>query len=475
MYPAIHVHVAGEDAPAKFTQPFRIGRATDNDLVVHNPSVSEEHAEVWYENGEWWIKDLASTNGTLVGGRRIERTAIANSLRVRLGHDGPAVTLSLEGAEHHERPTLSDTSESQIVARYLSEDEPEHMSRRTELVRQVFRKEQERRSQKYVLILLVLFLAAVGAGAYAFIQRQAIQRQQAAAAELFYAMKSLELDVSRLQLSGAERESYRDRQADMQKRYQSFLEELGIYGSGTPEAEQLIYQVVHKFGESEVNVPKEFIKEIRDYIDRWRRSSPRLENAVARAQEHAYGQRIANIMLDNGMPPEFFFLALQESEFKIDAVGPRTRFGIAKGMWQIIPGTAREYGLKTGPLVGVRRYDPRDDRHDFEKSTQAAAEYLRDIYTTDAQASGLLVVASYNWGQTRLLRLLRTLPETPDERNFWKLLVRYRQRIPQETYDYVLKIVSAAVIAERPSLFGFEFEPPLSRTVDTVEAGATGP
>ncbi|MGD8699883.1 MAG: hypothetical protein PVJ43_11365, partial [Gemmatimonadales bacterium] len=82
---------------------------------------------------------------------------------------------------------------------------------------------------------------------------------------------------------------------------------------------------------------------------------------------------------------------------------------------------------------------------------------------TDAQASGLLVIASYNWGQTRVLRLIRTLPQNPRERNFWQLLTRYRQRIPRETYDYVFSIVSAAVIGENPQLFGFDFDAPFER------------
>lgn len=168
-------------------------------------------------------------------------------------------------------------------------------------------------------------------------------------------------------------------------------------------------------------------------------------------------------MVEHDIPPEFFYLGLQESDFKLDAIGPETRFGIAKGMWQFVPGTARDYGLRTGPLVGVRRVDPLDERHDFEKSTLAAARYLRRLYTTDAQASGLLVIASYNWGQTRVLRLIRTMPENPRQRNFWQLLDKYRQEIPRETYDYVFSIVSAAVICERPELFGFDFAVPFER------------
>ena len=215
-------------------------------------------------------------------------------------------------------------------------------------------------------------------------------------------------------------------------------------------------------------MPPEFVDEVRRYIERWKKTR-RLRDAIERARENGYTQRIAEIMLEHDIPPDFFYVALQESNFRVDAVGPETRYGFAKGMWQFIPGTARDYGLKTGPLVGLGRRDPLDDRHDFEKSTKAAAQYLRRIYTTDAQASGLLVIASYNWGQSNVLRLIRTMPQSPRDRNFWQLLVKYRERIPRETYDYVFNIVSAAVIGENPALFGFDFEAPFKRPQPVAE------
>lgn len=107
-------------------------------------------------------------------------------------------------------------------------------------------------------------------------------------------------------------------------------------------------------------------------------------------------------------------------------------------------------------------------------ATTAAARYLQDLYTTDAQASGLLVMASYNMGETRLLRLIRTLPRSPSNRNFWAVLEKHRSEIPTETYNYVFRVVAAAVICANPRLFGFDFDPPLAPLPDDATLAGTG-
>jgi hypothetical protein len=207
-------------------------------------------------------------------------------------------------------------------------------------------------------------------------------------------------------------------------------------------------------------MPKDFSKEVFRYIGEWKKSGL-LRRSVAKAKELGYVPVIANSMLENHLPPQFFYLALKESAFDTSICGPPTRFGIAKGMWQFIPATAMQYGLRTGPLVHLPRADPRDERHRAWKSTRAAARYLRDIYDTEAQASGLLVIASYNWGHNVVRSLVRELPENPKERNFWKFLQKHRKRLPKQTYDYVFYIIAATVIGEQPRLFGFDFDNPL--------------
>ena len=163
-----------------------------------------------------------------------------------------------------------------------------------------------------------------------------------------------------------------------------------------------------------------------------------------------------------GLPPQYFYLGMQESDFDTFIVGPPTRWGIAKGMWQFIPETGAKYGLRIGPLAAVARRDPADERSDWEKATVAASRYVKDIYATDAQASGLLVMASYNWGEHRVIDVLRRMPADPRQRNFWQLLAKHGNEVPEQTYNYVFYIVSAAVIGENPRLFGFNFDNPLA-------------
>ncbi len=123
----------------------------------------------------------------------------------------------------------------------------------------------------------------------------------------------------------------------------------------------------------------------------------------------------------------------------------------------MIPPTALEYHLRLGPFKDEQKYDPSDQRQDEIASTQAAVRYLAYLYSTKAAASGLLVIASYNYGENRIIKRLDALPNDPRQRNFWNF---YRSGwLPTETREYVMSIFSAALICEKPELFGMNIEP----------------
>ena len=351
------------------------------------------------------------------------------------------------------------------------------LGQHTRMIRRAFELvhvKQKRKYAKIITLVSVLLLLAVGYAFYLYIDTA---KQKARAEAIFYTMKSLELDIAGIQRIVTESRNdqgiqvinkYRDQRKEMEKNYEQFLGALGFYSPKLTEPERLILRVARIFGECEINMPLGFVDEVQSYIRKWQ-SSGRLEKAIRIDQERGYRTKISEALLAQGLPPQFFYLALQESNFDIYSVGPKTYKGHAKGMWQFIPETAIKYGLRVGPLVDLGRPDPRDERHNFEKATNAAARYLKFIYSTDAQASGLLVMSSYNWGEEKVVKLLRSMPANPKDRNFWRLLTEYRDRIPQETYDYVFYIVSAAVIGENPRLFGFKFDNPLAATEQRAE------
>jgi hypothetical protein len=405
------------------------------------------------------------------GGQRFDRLQLG-TITIRLGIQGPKTSFKVDLPLSKEEPPVDNEA---VVAHFVEHyfgkswaDQP--VGEHTMLVRKAFSKVQTKQKRRYGLFMGILALFLITAAAYVFILHQQLRRQKAMAEDLFYSMKTLDVDIANLEsavLSSNNQQSidvirkYEKRRKDMEHSYDEFLATLHVYNPKMTEQERLVMRVARIFGECELNMPPDFMAEVNKYIKLWQ-SSGRFAKDVKTAKANGYTSSISQEFLAQGLPPQFFYLALQESDFDPYTSGPMTRKGIAKGMWQFIPETAVKYGLHLGPLVDLRRPDPGDDRHHYDKETKAAASYIRDLYGTDAQASGLLVMACYNWGEGQVLPIVRSMPANPRERNFWQLLAKHRDKIPQETYDYVFYIVSAAAIGENPRLFGFDFDNPLS-------------
>lgn len=466
----IFVGVPGSPDILRFRETVRLGRAQDNGIVVDDEYVSSAHLELRREGEDWTLVDLGSTNGTFIDGERVTRKRLGAKTHVRLGHPaGADLLITIPGLAQRDRTRALSTGA--MVDRYLGDAEPEDMSERTRVLRATLQEQRREDTRAWLLrtrylriAVGVLLIASIAGGGFSLWQSSRVKAQRQAAADLFHTIKALELDVRRLEAAAGPDASVREQQSRLEAQYEDLLTTLGIYSDGTPEEVQLIYRTVHRLGESEVTVPREFVDEVIEHIEEWQAED--LEAGLQRASANNLAPVVSDILAAHNLPRDFFFLALQESKLDPRAIGPSTRFGIAKGMWQFIPGTAEAYGLRLGPLQGERRYDPQDERHDVAKATEAAARYLADIYETDAQASGLLVMAAYNMGETRLLQMIRSMPESPAERNFWALIEQYPDRIPEETYNYVYRIVSAAVIGQDPELFGFDFDPPLADALD---------
>jgi membrane-bound lytic murein transglycosylase D len=132
----------------------------------------------------------------------------------------------------------------------------------------------------------------------------------------------------------------------------------------------------------------------------------------------------------------------------------------ALGIWQFMPGTAREYGLRVDWWV--------DERLDPLKSTRAAAAYLRDLY--DIFGDWPLALASYNAGPGRVRRAMTA----SRAESFWD--IQRRSRLPRETRGYVPTFYATIAIVSDPQEYGFRLCDSVgSPWEDVARVEVTGP
>ena len=156
--------------------------------------------------------------------------------------------------------------------------------------------------------------------------------------------------------------------------------------------------------------------------------------------------RIQKILREEGVPEELAYLAMIESGLNPKAYS----WAHASGVWQFIRSTGRLFGLRSDWWY--------DERCDIDKSTRAAAQYLKKLYLEFDD--WYLALAAYNCGEIRVHRAIRQ----HGTRNFWKLW-----RLPRQTENYVPSFIAAATIMQNPTEYGFpEFEPVEDSPVDVV-------
>ena len=153
-----------------------------------------------------------------------------------------------------------------------------------------------------------------------------------------------------------------------------------------------------------------------------------------------YEPMITSKLAQRGMPEDLLYLAMIESGFNPKAKSPAQ----ASGLWQFIGETGRRYGLTVNRKT--------DERNDPAKATDAALSYLGDLH--DRFGSWYLAAAAYNTGENRVGRIMREV--TGSERGTDADYYRIANRLPQETRDYVPKIIAAARIAKEPAKYGFD-------------------
>ena len=166
-----------------------------------------------------------------------------------------------------------------------------------------------------------------------------------------------------------------------------------------------------------------------------------------------YRQMVEKIFKEERVPVDLMWLAQAESVWKPNALSRAA----AKGIWQFIPSTGTRYGLEQTTWI--------DDRSQPEKSTRAAARYLRWLHDHFA-GDWLLAMAAYNSGENRVDGAVARCGYA----DFWELYKR--GLLPQETRNYVPCILSIIIISKNQKRYGFDVTPDVPLNYDTFEVPA---
>jgi membrane-bound lytic murein transglycosylase D len=164
-----------------------------------------------------------------------------------------------------------------------------------------------------------------------------------------------------------------------------------------------------------------------------------------------YRAVIEDILRQNGLPHELYYVGLIESGYYLGAKSHAK----AVGPWQFIAGTGKAYGLMINAHV--------DERRDLEKATQAAAFYFKDLY--NIFGSWELALCAYNAGENGIIRRIRK----GNTRDFYQLADQ--RLLPKETRNYIPKVRAAMYVMQNYQRYGFtkpQVNYPFEHTEDVI-------
>ncbi|MBJ7224068.1 MULTISPECIES: murein transglycosylase D [unclassified Brenneria] len=190
---------------------------------------------------------------------------------------------------------------------------------------------------------------------------------------------------------------------------------------------------------------------IREQKMRYLKNKSYLHDVTLRAEPYMYW--IVEQIKQRKMPMELVLLPIVESAFDPQA----TSSANAAGLWQIIPGTGRNYGLKQNQWY--------DGRRDVVASTTAALDMMQRLNNM-FDGDWLLTVAAYNSGEGRVMKAVKANKAKGKPTNFWALA------LPRETSIYVPKMLALSDILKNSKKYGVNLpKPNESRALARVDLG----
>jgi membrane-bound lytic murein transglycosylase D len=184
----------------------------------------------------------------------------------------------------------------------------------------------------------------------------------------------------------------------------------------------LIVEEKQEDNSSKQSIQPHIDKDVEYFVNRFKNTEKNILNALKKTDLLA---SIKQIFKKEGIPEELAYLAVIESGLNPTIKSPSN----AVGIWQLMPQTARNFGLKVNKYI--------DERKDPYKSTIAAAKYLKSLYNTFG--SWELAIASYNCGGGCIMKRIKSASTS----SFSEI----KHLLPKQTKKYVSKFFAVLLIA----------------------------
>jgi soluble lytic murein transglycosylase-like protein len=476
-------HLTGSQAGTEAVfdkRTLRIGTAEDCELWYDpesEPEVRPYHAAIAWKDDAYHLLELDRTGQIFVNGVAVADQTLRTGDRIRVGGEGGPeleVVLSINpdydpaqdaarmvetfrghtqeerAVEVVERAAERVAEERARAGGVSSRQTMEFMAVALHEMGDVMKRQTRRRWGRGLFIIILLAAGIIGTQRMIIVkQRRQIAGMQDAKSRFDEQIRTIQLkmetetDPARLALS--------ERQLlNLMGEAEKVLAELARRDQAAAQAvesgdqlERQLRQLLREFDAETYAIPPIFRERVTAHIAEL--LAARSTTMVIYRRKVRYWPIISEEFRALELPEAMAYLAWTESSFDPMAV---SKVG-ARGMWQMTAETAKSLGLRVDETI--------DERHDVRKQTRAAARHLAMLLGEFGEDSFMLVMASYNRGESGVRRVLRLVAMEPggfkkEKRDFWHL---YRLKLlPPETREYVPRVLAAALICTYPETYG---------------------
>jgi soluble lytic murein transglycosylase-like protein len=478
----------------------RIGTGHDCELrydAAAEPKVAPYHAAVVLKDGAYHVIDLDGPGGIRVNGKKVAKVDLRSGDKIRFGvAGGPEVSVEIVIDANYD-PAQDAAEIAKVLqaggrasatgqifaatAQRIAEERAkaggvrsrktmDYMATAVHEVSEVVKSQTKKRWVKVVGMVTAAAVVVIAVmGTVIYVQHRQIARLLDAKGRFDLQIRDIqrqmqaEQDSTRLALleqryldatSNAERTL-----ADLARADRAKADEAANAGD---ELDREIRAILRQFDAETYAVPPIFKQRLQYHINLLLKANVATREVYQRKLR--YWPVIVQDFRALELPDVMGYVAWTESRFDPNA---RSHAG-AVGMWQMMPVSARELGLRVDGKV--------DERTNVDLQTRAAARHLANLLAEFGEDAFMLAMASYNRGENAVRGVLHKIARTPggfkkQNRDFWHL---YRMKLlPTETMEYVPKILAAAVVCSNPQRYGLEPSAPLAGTTP-APAGAAG-